>query len=716
MKPALVLVMAVSLLPWCGRTQVPGILSHQGKLVVNATNFTGTAHFKFALVNAAGDATWWSHNGTSTGGNQPTGPAISLPVERGLYAVNLGDTTVPNMTHAIPPSVFTHDSVWLRIWVDNGILGFQRLLPDRRITAAGYALVADTALTPPAFATNFTGLLAGEVTGPQGATVVSAVGGLAAAQVAAGASAANAATSANTPNTVVWRSPAGDFAAGTITANHVGDGAGLTNLTAAALVGTAPRATNFTGSLAGDVSGLQGATVVNAVGGLTAANVALGANAANAATSLNLPGAIVRREAAGGHLAAGTISAQFVGDGSGLTNLPTSPDRYGAPRGAVLASVLPQDPVLLASGYRQIWSFAAPAWVNGATANAPAARSGHTAVWDGQRMIVWGGTVGASTYTASGGLYDANADAWTPSSIINAPAGRSGHTAVWTGSEMLVWGGRGAGGYLSSGGRFAPGTGIWQPTSAAGAPTAREGHVAVWTGTRMVVWGGLNQSGLLDDGAVYDPVANQWSALAVPNAPEKRFGGAAVWGDDRFIVWGGEGASGALGTGGQLLFAGGAPSQWVALPLANAPGARTGHTAVWAHDRMAIWGGQSGGVVLGDGAAWCPSCDQWKSLSIANAPSPRTDHAAVWTETEMLIVDGANAAGDLATSAAYDSLTEQWRALSGLGGPLARTKPVAVWTGTEVLVFGGSVGSPPTAVGALQRLAPQPAWYFYRKL
>ena len=38
----------------------------------------------------------------------------------------------------------------------------------------------------------------------------------------------------------------------------------------------------------------------------------------------------------------------------------------------------------------------------------------------------------------SGGCTD---DTWTPTSMTNVPAERSGHTAVWTGSEMIVWGG-----------------------------------------------------------------------------------------------------------------------------------------------------------------------------------------------------------------------------------------------------------------------------------
>ena len=48
--------------------------------------------------------------------------------------------------------------------------------------------------------------------------------------------------------------------------------------------------------------------------------------------------------------------------------------------------------------------------------------------------------------------------------------------------------------------------------------------------------------------------------------------------------------------------------------------------------------------------------------------------------------------------------------------------PAAVWTSTDILVFGGSTGgtlsagAEGTAVGTLQRLVPQPEWYFYRKL
>ncbi len=116
----------------CAFAQVPGVINYQGRVVVNGTNFTGTGQFQFALVNGAGGATLWS-NGTS---------AVSVPVDKGLYAVLLGDAALPNMT-VIPAGVFANSDVRLRVWFDGGS-GLQQLSPDQRIAAVGYALVAAT--------------------------------------------------------------------------------------------------------------------------------------------------------------------------------------------------------------------------------------------------------------------------------------------------------------------------------------------------------------------------------------------------------------------------------------------------------------------------------------------------------------------------------------------------------------------------------------------
>lgn len=70
-------------------------------------------------------------------------------------------------------------------------------------------------------ASSITSPLAGDVTGPQTATVVSTVGGVTAANVASGANAANAATAANTANTIVKRDASGNFSAGAVSTGGV---------------------------------------------------------------------------------------------------------------------------------------------------------------------------------------------------------------------------------------------------------------------------------------------------------------------------------------------------------------------------------------------------------------------------------------------------------------------------------------------------------------
>ena len=80
-------------------------------------------------------------------------------------------------------------------------------------------------------------------------------------------------------------------------------------------------------------------------------------------------------------------------------------------------------------------------WTATSTTNAPSARAGHTAVWTGSEMIVWGGGASGPTYLNTGGRYNPSTDSWTATSTTNAPGARAGHTAVWTGSEMIVWGG-----------------------------------------------------------------------------------------------------------------------------------------------------------------------------------------------------------------------------------------------------------------------------------
>jgi len=152
--------------------------------------------------------------------------------------------------------------------------------------------------------TNFSGSLNGDVTGTQSATVVSYVDSYTAAQVGASVLATQNATSSNTASTLVERNASGNFSANIITATLNGNAA------------TAITSTNFTGSLSGDVTGIQSATVVSFVGGSSAANVHSAELAANTATDSNTASTIVKRDASG-NFSANVITSSLTGNVTG---------------------------------------------------------------------------------------------------------------------------------------------------------------------------------------------------------------------------------------------------------------------------------------------------------------------------------------------------------------------------------------------------------------
>jgi len=194
--------------------------SYQGRLTDGASPVNGFYDLQFAIYDAA------------SGGSAVAGPVTNMmiAVSNGLFTATLD----------FGASVFPGADRWLEIGVrPYGGGAFATLSPRQKLTPTPYAITASNLTGTASAATNFTGLLAGDVIGPQSATVVWSVGGQSAANVAGGASAANAATSANTANAIVKRDASGNFSAGAITVGSIsGDGSGLSNLMAAKLTGT----------------------------------------------------------------------------------------------------------------------------------------------------------------------------------------------------------------------------------------------------------------------------------------------------------------------------------------------------------------------------------------------------------------------------------------------------------------------------------------------
>jgi N-acetylneuraminic acid mutarotase len=261
-------------------------------------------------------------------------------------------------------------------------------------------------------------------------------------------------------------------------------------------------------------------------------------------------------------------------------------------------------------------------------------------------MIVWGGLSAASNgeALATGGRLDGT---WTPTSTAGAPEARWGHTAVWTGTEMIVFGGLGAwvngAPALGTGGRYDPSTDTWRalPTGS-NAPAPRYDAEAVWTGNEMLVWGGRDDSGaFLGDGARYDPVLDRWRPIA-PGGPV-RVGVLQAWSGSEWILHGGfEENTQVYSTDGFAY----SPStdEWRSTADVGAQFGEVSHP-VWTGGEMIVWGRFLG-------RRYDPRTDRWKDVSMVDAPTGRIGQSVVWTGSSMIVFGGWDGV-DLSTGAIY---------------------------------------------------------------
>ncbi len=220
----------------------------------------------------------------------------------------------------------------------------------------------------------------------------------------------------------------------------------------------------------------------------------------------------------------------------------------GGFNGAALASGASYDP-------------ATDTWAALPSAGAAGPRLSHTAIWTGSRAIFWGGSDLGDWHKDGLELTPGAPGVWTASTdLVGAPGPREGHTALWTGSQMLIWGGWNGGPYLDDGGAFDPAAdadGTWSSITTTGAPSPRTEHTAVWTSSAMMVWGGCGGDAcvnVLGDGGVWTPGASggAWKPVAAVAALTARQRHTAVWTGAEVILWGGKAKSGITDTGARF--------------------------------------------------------------------------------------------------------------------------------------------------------------------
>ena len=411
-----------------------------------------------------------------------------------------------------------------------------------------------------------------------------------------------------------------------------------------------------------------------------------------AKTEIQIPVTIVRGSA---NYTLPTTSSDLPDLCTDDTWTPTSLINAPAPRDSREVKIWTGSEMIVWGGYNNItgdlntggrYNPSTDSWTATSTVNAPVRREFHTAVWTGSEMIVWGGYSPSfpGGYANSGGRYNPSTDSWTATSTVNAPAGREYHTAVWTGNKMIVWGGFGSGpGFLNTGGRYNPSTDSWTTTSPTRAPDGRISHTAVWTGNEMIVWGGAGFV-FFNSGGRYNPSTDSWAATNTANAPAARALHTAVWTGTQMIVWGGE-VGGYLNTGGK--YDPGADS-WTATSIANAPAGRAFHTAVWAGSQMIVWGGYNGSVNFNTGRRYSPGTNTWTATSTIGTPARRANHTAVWIGRQMIVWGGL---GDT------DYLNSGGRYCAAAPSSTPTPTPTASHTPTPTATATATATSTPTA-------------------
>jgi formylglycine-generating enzyme required for sulfatase activity len=315
------------------------VFSYQGRLVQNGNLFTGTAEIAPSLWDAAANGNLVATNTSGT---------LLVAVTNGVFMANLDFGSAPFASGA---------PRWLQLGVRTTMEPFTTLSPLQLITATPYAMTAGSAAKAGS-ATNFSGALAGDVTGSQGGTVVSAVGGQTAGSIAGAVVAVQAAGSAAVPGSLVKRDSNGDLQARIVTAqSFAGNGANLTAISSSNLTGTVPlgRLSGITSNqldattweVASRRDGGLAALATNVVSGISITNATItgsvfSGNGANltAINSSNLTGTVPLGRLSGitsNQLDAATwqflvsLAASMAGPPSGMVRIPGGSFNMGDP-------------------------------------------------------------------------------------------------------------------------------------------------------------------------------------------------------------------------------------------------------------------------------------------------------------------------------------------------------------------------------------------------
>ena len=341
-----------------------------------------------------------------------------------------------------------------------------------------------------------------------------------------------------------------------------------------------------------------------------------------------------------------------------------------------------------------------------ASAPVPLGVTGYSATWTGREAILFGGDGKDEKRGSKGAAYDPLLRRWRSLSEENAPDLRGWHTAVWTGDRMLIWGGAEEDTDMSSGFAYDPKQDVWHEIATPAFLRGRSCHVGLWTGDRFLVWGGVDEEHAFPNGGLYDPATDSWSAFRIDIGNPIPRNTATCWTGQEFLFFGGI-------NGGHIVDAG---RRWnlatktdAPLTTGTMPKARCDHSFTWMKSTALLFGGAIGTHAVQERElAWIydPADGEFRQLSARKGPSPRFGHGACWTGHAVVIAGGRSVKGGdtLKDVWAFDP-SQGWQQLSDL--PAGVSGCVALSCPGGVLLVGGEWDADQATGGAWVPLRDQ---------
>jgi N-acetylneuraminic acid mutarotase len=130
-------------------------------------------------------------------------------------------------------------------------------------------------------------------------------------------------------------------------------------------------------------------------------------------------------------------------------------------------------------------------------------------------------------------------------------------------------------------------------------------------------------------------------------------------------------------------------SGWKEIKQDTQSSVRDRHAAVWANNRMILWGGNVAGTISKSGVSYDLTKNSWAKISAENAPEARRNPIACWIPDagKMIVWGGEDQNGvRLKTGGAYDPILDSWTAIAEF--PLQIVSP-SVCLSNGVVAWGG---------------------------